>query len=181
MRECVNCKYGKGSGSDVWCGHNPKGKESYMFETDCPYYKNIHDSDSMPFNDEEPTKNIGDNISERFTFRTIKGKHDINLNGAYNIFDNGEILGVIDVVDKLNEYEEVRVILLRLNHELRKRNHELYELNNKLQEDLEFSTRTEIAHHKVIEDELRKENEKLQREIDMLKNTINCNENYIGN
>ena len=164
MRECVNCKYGKGIGSDVWCGHDPKGKESYMFETDCPYYKNIDD-----------------NMSERFTFRTIKGKHDINLNGAYNIFDNGEILGVIDVVDRLNEYEEVRVILLRLNHELRKRNHELYELNNKLKEDLEFSTRTEIAHHKVIEDELRKENEKLQREIDMLKNTISCNENYIGN
>ena len=164
MRECVNCKYGKGLGSDVWCRHNPKGKESYMFETDCPYYKNIDDD-----------------MSERFTFRTIKGKHDINLNGAYNIFDNGEILGVIDVVDRLNEYEEVRVILLRLNHELRKRNHELYELNNKLKEDLEFSTRTEIAHHKVIEDELRKENEKLQREIDMLKNTISCNENYIGN
>ena len=164
MRECVNCKYGKGLGSDVWCGHDPKGKESYMFETDCPYYKNIDD-----------------NMSERFTFRTIKGKHDINLNGAYNIFDNGEILGVIDVVDRLNEYEEVRVILLRLNHELRKRNHELYESNNKLKEDLEFSTRTEIAHHKVIEDELRKENEKLQREIDMLKNTISCNENYIGN
>ena len=75
----------------------------------------------------------------------------------------------------------MRVILLRLNHELRKRNHELYELNNKLQEGLDFSTRTEIAHHKVIEDELRKENEKLQREIDMLKNIINCNENYIGN
>ena len=164
MRECVNCKYGKGIGSDVWCGHDPKGKESYMFETDCPYYKNIDD-----------------NMSERFTFRTIKVKHDINLNGAYNIFDNGEILGVIDVVDRLNEYEEVRVILLRLNHELRKRNHELYESNNKLKEDLEFSTRTEIAHHKVIEDELRKENEKLQREIDMLKNTISCNENYIGN
>ena len=120
-------------------------------------------------------------MSERFTFRTIKGKHDIDLNGAYNIFDNGEILGVIDVVDRLNEYEEVRVILLRLNHELRKRNHELYESNNKLKEDLEFSTRTEIAHHKVIEDELRKENEKLQREIDMLKNTISCNENCIEN
>ena len=136
----------------------------------------------MPSNDEELTQNIDDNMSERFTFRTIKGKHDdINLNGAYNIFDNGEILDVIDVVDRLNEYEEVRVILLRLNHELRKRNHELYELNNKLKEDLEFSIRTEIAHHKVIEDELRKENEKLQREIDVLKKTISYNENYIGN
>lgn len=47
MKECVNCKYGKGIGSDVWCGHDPKGKESYMFETDCSYYKNIHDSDNM--------------------------------------------------------------------------------------------------------------------------------------
>lgn len=111
-------------------------------------------------------------MDERFTFRTIKGKHDINLNGAYNIFDNGEILGVIDVVDRLNEYEEVRVILLRLNHELRKRNHELYELNNKLKEDLEFSTRTEIAHHKAIEDELRKENEKLQLKLSRLVEAV---------
>lgn len=47
MRECVNCKYSRGLGSDVWCGHDPKGKESYMFETDCPYYKDIHDSDNM--------------------------------------------------------------------------------------------------------------------------------------
>ena len=47
MKECVNCKYGKGIGSDVWCGHDPKGKESYMFETDCPYYKNIYDSDNI--------------------------------------------------------------------------------------------------------------------------------------
>lgn len=39
MRECVNCKYSKGIGSDVWCGHDPKGKESYMFETDCPYFR----------------------------------------------------------------------------------------------------------------------------------------------
>ena len=39
MRECVNCKYSKGSGSDVWCGHNPKGDEAYMFETDCPYFR----------------------------------------------------------------------------------------------------------------------------------------------
>lgn len=47
MKECVNCKYGKGIGSDVRCGHDPKGKESYMFETDCSYYQNIHDSDNM--------------------------------------------------------------------------------------------------------------------------------------
>ena len=47
MKECVNCKYGKGIGSDVWCGHDTKGKESYMFETDCPYYKNIHDSNNI--------------------------------------------------------------------------------------------------------------------------------------
>lgn len=119
-------------------------------------------------------------MDERFTFRTIKGKHDINLNGAYNIFDNGEMLGVIDVVDRLNEYEEVRVILLRLNHELREQNHELWEQNNKLQEDLEFSMRTEIAHHKVIEDELRKKNEKLKHEITMLKHTISRNESYIA-
>ena len=47
MKECVNCKYGKGIGSDVWCGHDTKGKENYMFETDYPYYKNIHDSNNI--------------------------------------------------------------------------------------------------------------------------------------
>lgn len=30
MRECINCIYSKGLGSDVWCEHNPKGKESYI-------------------------------------------------------------------------------------------------------------------------------------------------------
>ena len=39
VRECVNCKHSRGLGSDVWCGHKPKGKESYMFETDCEYYE----------------------------------------------------------------------------------------------------------------------------------------------
>ena len=39
MRECVNCVYSRGLGSDVWCGHDPKGNESYMFETDCPYFR----------------------------------------------------------------------------------------------------------------------------------------------
>lgn len=29
-RECSNCEYGRGIGSDVWCGHDPKGKETYM-------------------------------------------------------------------------------------------------------------------------------------------------------
>ena len=119
-------------------------------------------------------------MGERFTFHAIVGKNDINLNGAYNIFDNDEILDAQDVVDRLNEYEEMRVILLRLNHELRTQNHELHKANSKLQEDLEFSMRTEIAHHKVIEDELREKNEKLQREIDMLKNTISRNESYIA-
>lgn len=38
-RECVNCKYSRGGGSDVWCNHNPKGKETYMVETDCPYFE----------------------------------------------------------------------------------------------------------------------------------------------
>lgn len=39
IRECVNCKYGMGGGSDVWCTHKPKGKESYMCETDCIYFE----------------------------------------------------------------------------------------------------------------------------------------------
>lgn len=38
-RECVNCQHSRGLGSDVWCGHDPKGKESYMRETDCPYFE----------------------------------------------------------------------------------------------------------------------------------------------
>ena len=32
MRECISCKYGRGLGSDVWCGHDPKGKESYIYK-----------------------------------------------------------------------------------------------------------------------------------------------------
>lgn len=39
LRECVNCKYSRGIGSDVWCGHNPRGDESYMNKTDCPYFR----------------------------------------------------------------------------------------------------------------------------------------------
>ena len=39
IRECVNCKYSRGGGSDVWCTHKPKGKESYMCETDCIYFE----------------------------------------------------------------------------------------------------------------------------------------------
>lgn len=39
MRECIHCKYSRGLGSDVWCDHDPKGKESYMMETDCPYFE----------------------------------------------------------------------------------------------------------------------------------------------
>lgn len=44
MRECINCKYGIGGGSDVWCGHEPKGKESYMHDTDCPYWKTMDEA-----------------------------------------------------------------------------------------------------------------------------------------
>ena len=41
MKECVNCVYSRGIMSDVWCGHKPKGKETYMptKDTDCPYYE----------------------------------------------------------------------------------------------------------------------------------------------
>lgn len=39
MRECVNCKYSKGLGSDVWCEHNPRGVESYMTGATCVYYE----------------------------------------------------------------------------------------------------------------------------------------------
>lgn len=40
-RECTNCEYGRGLGSDVYCGHDPKGKETYMAtkDTDCVYWK----------------------------------------------------------------------------------------------------------------------------------------------
>ena len=43
MNECVNCRYGRGGGSDVWCGHEPRGKETYMpiKDTDCPYYESM--------------------------------------------------------------------------------------------------------------------------------------------
>lgn len=44
MKECVNCKYHCGGGSDVWCGHDPKGRETYMpsKDTDCLYYEPLN-------------------------------------------------------------------------------------------------------------------------------------------
>lgn len=39
MRECINCEYSRGIGSDVWCGDGHTEYETYMRETDCPYYK----------------------------------------------------------------------------------------------------------------------------------------------
>ena len=41
MRECVNCKHGRGLGSDVWCGKGHTKYESYMRETKCPYWEEI--------------------------------------------------------------------------------------------------------------------------------------------
>lgn len=45
MRECVNCKYSRGIGSDVWCD---KGYETtYMQETECEHYTSMNTGD-MP-------------------------------------------------------------------------------------------------------------------------------------
>ena len=58
IRECINCEHSCGGGSDVWCEHNPKGKESYMHETDCPYFKGNKWY-------KEPTKTIKINTQEK--------------------------------------------------------------------------------------------------------------------
>lgn len=42
IRECVNCKKSRGGGSDVWCGEGHP-YESYMHETECPYFEPCHD------------------------------------------------------------------------------------------------------------------------------------------
>lgn len=39
MRECINCKKSRGLGADVWCGEGHTEYESYMRETDCPYWE----------------------------------------------------------------------------------------------------------------------------------------------
>ena len=43
IRECGNCLFSRGIGSDVWCEHEPPGKTTYMArqDTDCPYYEPI--------------------------------------------------------------------------------------------------------------------------------------------
>lgn len=37
IRECIHCKKSRGLGSDVWCSEHPY--ESYMCETECPYFE----------------------------------------------------------------------------------------------------------------------------------------------
>lgn len=41
MRECSNCKKSRGLGADVWCGEGHTEYESYMRETDCPYWEEM--------------------------------------------------------------------------------------------------------------------------------------------
>lgn len=62
MRECNNCKHSGGIGSDVWCNHNPKGNESYMFETDCPYYEYHDRSKGVPSKTTKRYKRLSDNL-----------------------------------------------------------------------------------------------------------------------
>ena len=42
IRECVNCKKSRGGGSDIWCSEGHP-YESYMRETECPYFEPCHD------------------------------------------------------------------------------------------------------------------------------------------
>lgn len=38
IRECIHCKKSRGGGSDVWCSEGHP-YESYMRETECPYFE----------------------------------------------------------------------------------------------------------------------------------------------
>lgn len=42
IRECIHCKKSRGLGSDVWCSEGHP-YESYMRETDCPYFEPYDD------------------------------------------------------------------------------------------------------------------------------------------
>ena len=42
IRECVNCKKSRGGGSDIWCSEGHP-YESYMRETECPYFEPCND------------------------------------------------------------------------------------------------------------------------------------------
>lgn len=89
MRECVNCKHSRGLGSDVWCGHNPKGKESYMFETDCVFYE--------PFEYHDKPKETTSTLnlpSGKLILRGNGGEFDVNIIG----FEDNKILD-----EKINE------------------------------------------------------------------------------
>ena len=98
MRECINCIYSSGLGSDVWCEHNPKGKESYMCETDCEYFKSKKENNNKRFN-------------------IFKSKEDIRKN------HKDKVLGICNNLKKLGvitEIEERRYsidILIRCDDE----------------------------------------------------------------
>lgn len=83
MRECVNCKHSRGLGSDVWCGHKPKGKESYMSETDCIFYE--------PFKYHDESKETARTLnlsSGKLILRGNGGEFDVNIIG----FEDNKIL-----------------------------------------------------------------------------------------
>lgn len=91
VRECVNCKHSRGLGSDVWCGHEPKGKESYMFETDCEYYE--------PFEYHDKSKETTSTLnlpSDKFILNSNGGEFDVNIIG----FRDNKILD--EEIDKDN-------------------------------------------------------------------------------
>ena len=50
IRECIHCKKSRGGGSDVWCSEGHP-YESYMRETECPYFEPYDDDYDDTYDD----------------------------------------------------------------------------------------------------------------------------------
>lgn len=105
MRECKNCIYSRGGGSDVWCTHEPKGKESYMCDTDCPYwtpYVYIDTTQKVTLKDIAgivKTEDIKGRFQEILSLKKIK---DTKTNIEYDGLVDTEFLKLINEIDEEN-------------------------------------------------------------------------------
>lgn len=122
MRECTNCKYGIGIGSDVWCGHEPKGNESYMCDTDCPYWETM---DKATYDWTEKINGVNMNLSnynntkvmmERFGITDKLNETNYHKNGRGIVdFKTYQVIINIDTGDEKINQELAEFCLKELN------------------------------------------------------------------
>ena len=112
-------------------------------------------------------------------------------NRGSTVYENDEELSTIDVVDLLNEFNDENkelkaeieqsdsisedIVCADIQHQLLKvtdENKELKQENKKLIEEWEFSFRTEMAHHRFAEKELKEKIRKKQATITELEKRL---------